>query len=626
MRISLTGWRSSTLGIVTAFACASGLHLSGCARSSSREVSADLSKKAAETAAKAERAIAARNARQPLIGGKSDTNLARQSASKKYSTSERNPLAELLAAQKDTYPGGDPFIAESRKTPKSSELSRNNLPARNQSALASHEKSRTDRSHVQLTQHVNQSTLGTDGSAIAKPISPREFPKNSTQAEKSDELVGRIQLSDRIQSQAKIQTEKKPAEAQNQVESIIAESKSSVEQLQAWKNDLDYAESDIGFWQKWEAEQKVGANQNDNQQSVSKLSSSPHAVEVQREHVHALIRQSGLQHSRGELHAAYRSALLAKQLVEKNGLSLAKDEVDPATIVQEISAQIWGSAQKKQVIAEKQPEPVEEQQLPIIIPRQRRSAQHDQVFKTPDSFLNWQASTLQSQQESDLDGEQTNHSHVSTEDEGTTALAVNNSSPQVAPIIRSELHQTETDAQPGIQQTSATELETSSDENWLAVDQFNSEQVPSLTLIPEDQERSFLPAPKPFPQKSNSLIADASEIIHSTTLTTPNQRPLLAPQVETNPFAANLERLDLPVAEEFPIPAVAAKSEPVEQVTTTSPQDRLKWAVVAFILATISTLIGLKVNRTPKKDDSQNQEEEPAADEESSSIKISQAA
>lgn len=603
MRISLTGWRRSTLGIVTAFACASGLQISGCARSSSRDVGADLSRRAADAAFKAERDIAKKASRQPLFGSKDTDNSSLASKPIDRSTISRNgsyenPLAELLASRSDKYPSGDPFIdSEQPIATFKGKITKD----------VGDQQVRKD--NIQLTQHESKGAATDDGSAIAKPIAARSFPKST---ESEDQDVGRVALDNDWANK------KKPKVHQDRIKKHVTNNGKTPSDPQ------NFTESDLGFWKSANNDNTSDTRtQNDVQAKSHKIEDENwNHLTAHQQHVKALIKQSEGQHAKGELHAAYRSALLASSLVDQYQLSIAEGELDPSIIAQEISAQIWGSNKQNQT-AQKEPVTVEKQdtsKLPIIRPRQSRSAQHDQVFQTPDSFLNWQASE-ESHGGENLTAEKQTLKATSQLDKSRNSL----SNAGIKSALFASSRQTEGHINSrsmndnSIRQTSNVELMGEGDDQWISTDldliaenkQDASELLNSQRVV-EPLTAQPMPSPAAVERLTDSVRV---ENVGS------DRGPLFAPIHEINPFEANLETIsETRLPEQTEVKEVVAEA-PIAEVR---PQGRLKWGVLAFILATLSTLVGLKLNKPPEA--KSEPKDENSDDESDQHLKLSKAA
>jgi hypothetical protein len=603
MRISLIGWRRSTLSIVTVVACASGLQITGCVRSSSRDTGADLSRRAADAAFKAERDIANQASRQPLFSpkGVAKTSLAENPIDR--STNSRNgsydnPLAELLAARSDKYPSGDPFInAEPSVATFEGIITKDDGTQKNTN------------DKIRLTQHESGSSVSGDGSAIAKPISARDFPK-SEEPENHD--IGRVFLNDDWASQQKhpdVEQSRNEYVATENIESQIATEKFSESELGFWKSASDSQKPESTSVNEVSPNSRLSPDENWDQQSVH------------QQHVKALIKQSEGQHSKGELHAAYRSALLANTLVEQYQLNLAEGDLNPSIIAKEISAQIWGSTRQNQSEGQ-EPVAVENKdasKLPIIRPRQVRSAQHDHVFQTSESFLNWQASVKTPLKENSA-AEKGSLETPSPFDKSRKTLG---DSDVKSALFASSTHSYSRDDSfshydDPIRQTANVELKAEEENQWITTDldllaenklaapeRFNSQRV--------KEPVGSQPMPSPVAVERPWEFQQADKVVS-------DRGPLFAPTHEINPFEANLET----ISGSRPSEQIEVSETAEVAVTDAQPQGRLKWGVLAFILATLSTLIGLKLNKAPE---AKSQPKDESSDKDSDQhLKLSNAA
>lgn len=615
MRISLLGWRRSTLGIVTAVACASGLQITGCVRSSARDAGADLSQRAADAAIKAERAIADRNSRQPIFSSRNsaETSLAAKESAKPnepHRGPRANPLADLLASKADRYPQGDPFIEDQKAV--SEEVGRQRLE---DSDLGAAQSFGSDQ--IQLTQHKSETPITGDGSAIAKPIAARSFPQSALPPTGSERFGN--SSSNNVRSQQAESTGFK---------NTLPERPASKIAVRGAQSD-QFRKSELGLWKTSGTENEVESR------AADKFVSSKNAELISdknwpqqhehKQHVAALLNQSGSQHARGELHAAYRSALLASNLVKQYQLKLSTDDIDPETVAKEISAQIWGTSSKTQKIADspdtsgsKAPEVKVDDQLPIITPRRARSIQHDQVFQTSDNFLNWQASEelpAADRSSGELDVIVGNDKPADVQD----SLAGTNIRSALFASVENSEYTTgqQSDSSNSIQQTGNFNEVVESRIEWdnadaelLADDHVFSQSLPTASQMIAEPLAKPMPMSAEIKQEQNVAGKDLFA----------SRGPLFAPIQEVNPFEANLVR----TVEEFAPAEVESNAELEPVISEEQPTGRLKWGVLAFILATLSTLVGLKLNQSPPSEPNEKNKDEAEPVEQS--LKISKAA
>ena len=101
-----------------------------------------------------------------------------------------------------------------------------------------------------------------------------------------------------------------------------------------------------------------------------------------------LLAEARTHEKRGELHAAYRSALLAKQVAEKHQITVGLLEQSPTVVAESIAEKIW-----------KTPEPpTSDSKKPEALPKiqPERIPDHDQIFST--STEEWQWENLNSKE------------------------------------------------------------------------------------------------------------------------------------------------------------------------------------------------------------------------------------
>lgn len=84
--------------------------------------------------------------------------------------------------------------------------------------------------------------------------------------------------------------------------------------------------------------------------------------------------------TRGDLHAAYRSALLAQKIADEHHIAVDRLEPSPTALAETIAEKIWKTSL---------PEPTrQESDLPVI--KAQRIPEHDAIFQIADSSLLWE--------------------------------------------------------------------------------------------------------------------------------------------------------------------------------------------------------------------------------------------
>lgn len=593
MRSSLLAWRRGALSVAFVAACTTSIQFSGCVRSSARDVGVNLPKQAADSALRAERAIASKNssihgentgqsaARKTLLNGPSKT------------AATDNPLAKLLAEKPAKYPSRDPFIE--------SEQSGDALARLLEYQPNSKAPQVEELSEVQLTQHSREQSPGPKEQAVDKgqASTSRMFPsERSRNNQHSQPAVA-----------ANISSESSPGivHLENRRTEFTETSKDTKQE------NPQFAANELGHWKTLEDERPVAEVQRKlDAGDRENVSTSVSALEqkMQKRRVEALISQAKTQESRGELHAAYRSALLAKNQVEQSQLHLKEKDVQPEKVVTELAAKIWGA---RDVVVANQSEP----QLPLIQPRRSRSPQHDRVFQTSQNYLDWQSPEhLHHQSPKKV---QTEHSLVNRES-STKEETIVHAEGNVETVL-DEWTPFSNSTGSTIAQVSGEISSASSTSSLRSLK--NSKPTLSKSL-PAATESNLVQA-RPMPAPTSFVGVDTTLQFEPTT--EPARPPLIAPSVvETNPFQQQLT--GAPITEALQLnrsldPPERAASLVTEKVP---PRNSLKWGVIAFVLAIFSALMGLRLSQRKPTE----QPDEAAKPEESSRnqipLKISKAA
>ncbi len=387
MRTSQIRWQRGAMCIAVAAACASSVSVIGCARSSAREVGADLSKQASESAIRAERFIAARNeSAADVEDASSEEPAGKVFLSGTSSKARQNPLAQLLKENSEQFPSEDPFLYSNRK--------QKDVVAQksdDQIVLTQHSKD-------QRAQDSRSGIDPNDQSPIAKPFPTDAQPKTQSQATRNPFAAYKQQqeaeptptLATSKTSGSRIAkrlpklaaSPKLPAQQESPVTAVPTFRKDeAIPTLGQWKNVSEQPRLNPVL--------KSPVVQAPVQTKPVQPKEVPQEKNVEQfERMKSLILQAKNQHARGELHAAYRSALLAQNIVTKNDLKLGPNDANPTTIAQEIAAMIWGTNKQEESKFESETE----SDLPVIQPKlHRKQAKHNQTFTTSPAYLNWQA-------------------------------------------------------------------------------------------------------------------------------------------------------------------------------------------------------------------------------------------
>ncbi len=611
MRNYVLHWRRGAMSFVLAAACASSLTTSGCSRSSSRDVSIDLSKQAAESALQTERKIAVRQreldqshkeARADEIAGKTFLPSTNPSVTE-------NPLAKLLADRAEKYPSGDPFLKPSPQVP---------FDQRSSEQIASQAQAHEPAPKVSLTQHVDRvqpiaSTSAPSSTFPPQSASPtaKPFPTGiaSPSIAVSQPATDFRFVEQKIKKEAVVQAEnsnKAPSQKRSASSPERSQKQSGSGFITSSNNSkFEFSSNDLGRWKtignKIAPKDSFQAVKSNKKQRLETSISSQSNQQYTR--MTTLLAKAKTQQSRGELHSAYRTALLAQNIAEQHKLTIATSEVDPSVFASEIAAKIWGIRSPEKV----QPKVPVQSDLPIIRPKRTHSVQHDQVFATPNQYLDWQSFSDQNSQKN----------HPPREPSRTQPTKV---TPDSMTIIANDSHRSR--PAPKVQQIAGTIaqepsglLATNSQPVSLAFAQLTSSQEKAKA-----QQRARPMPNQPASAQAPSLVPNPGEL-RSLPLTEDNETPLSS---NTDFFTVQ----DLSVAPQSESPAANDDSNEAVNERQISSQTNAKWGIVAFILAVISTLIGLKFSGTSSGNSvtSEANDVQDSDDDDRPKLKVSNAA
>lgn len=621
MRDILASWQHGVMSFALAATCVSGLNMAGCTKSPSRTASPVFSKHTGESAVRAEQSLAerARNSAAEEKDHLDQEKPGKVTLSSTPQRSTRNPLADLLAEKKaqPPRPSQDPFLDRSA----SDEAIAQPINSVQQAEGVDQQAER----EVLLTKHLRAqrqepamaaaSDLEAASSAVAKP-----FPEGGSVAsfaeDKSRPTVDVAGLPDlKPQNRFVASTNDVPPTAQQQAGEAEPVLVRSAERFD------EFSTPDLGMWKPLEQPRTAQQNQfikasESDQRSVVVASSNAkqpeHAARLK-----LLMSYAQEQLQRGELHAAYRSALLAKSIAENNNLNFAADETHPEVFAQEIAARIWGTQ-----LGTSAPEPASD--LPKIQPRRMSSLQHDSVFNTSASYLDWQASPGDGDP-SGLDGTPQLSSKTAGKNSSQPAFAAK---PYPVAVVTSDQSVGERSVE--IQRASALTVEHSKLDDSVAatVEHPVTYAVAQQEATSEQKARASvapLAAPQQIPHEIQ--LHETQESVPALSFPAVKNSPpeFAAIHIDRNPFVVE----PLPVTDSDAESQVAkVEAETQQAAATESPRNQFRWGVIAFILATISTLIGLRFSgaksQASHEDDQSRQEEKD--DTSAQSFKISKAA
>ncbi len=605
MRNYVLQWRRGAMSFVLAAACASSLSTSGCNRSSSRDVSIDLSKQATESALQAERKIAARNHSLDQVDEESHSEELAGKVSLPGTRPDvsTNPLAKLLSDRSREIPSGDPFLKSS-----------SNVPPIKQSLTTAH--ATESKANVSLTQHVDSAQPGDarsvpsgSESPIAKPFPAKEFAS----AIAAPRPTADVPLAEKA-------VKKNPFDQFKNTDQVLATSRSfnSSENVTqrptsvAGNSDDDFSINELGQWK------TVGDNlapkdsfqafhPSEPLQPRALAGSQPNSHQKRME---TLLAKAKIQQARGELHSAYRSVLLAKDIADRYQLVIAASDVDPGVLAPEIAAKIWG-ARSLEGTKPKALQP----ELPVIRPKRTRSELHDQAFTTFSQRPDWKLFSIEPRQDA-LSHRlpQEPSPEVSAEQSSGAITIAANDSLQSLPERE-------------VQQLSVSNTERSTDSFA------ESSQLVKLVFAQKNErsvEHAVLPKARPMPSNAVPTGTDSFETNtqspHEHSFAHQDETTLKEIVLETAPMDPDFfsEESFIEVA---PQPELSSSTE-VTHEKKLSNRSNTKWGVIAFILAVMSTLVGLKLSGGGARRSEVSETDDPkdANDDDQPQLKISKAA
>jgi len=332
---------------------------------------------------------------------------------------------------------------------------------------------------------------------------------------------------------------------------------------------------------------------------------NPHKLRVQ-----ALLSEAHSQEIRGELKAAYRSALLAQTIADQNGVEFAAGDEQPQQFVSAISKRLWGD----QSVAESKPTPEPEQpakhvEQPRIQPQQRQVVSHQDLRKSvqeqedsPSSFPTWTgsgATTITPRRtNSNLDSVFAN-AHGQTQ---WTAVQANEPASLDAPPEQeaSRKHHSMLNSPASAPAFTPEQAEESESRKPLELkapsfQQWQSTEVSKPPLVAHADEVTPVEAEQeenPFVQ--HAVVQQELELIQPE----PSQLPERSEKIKAIP---RVELADLSNDED-----VAAWPDTETQTAQADPgSSGTRWGVIGFIAAIIAGAIGVKLSRNSSEDENE---------------------
>ncbi|MCA9000175.1 MAG: hypothetical protein KDA80_24470, partial [Planctomycetaceae bacterium] len=298
--------RRNTIGVAVAVTCASGLPLAGCLKSSSRSFSTGLGGNAGRAAIEAERDIEEQKRQDALI--------AKQETSSDTNARILGPHERNIGTAAQSEDIGFASTAQVARKPESD--------AGNSGIQ-------------QVTGTETSQTENTVWESLVQEHLAQRPPEKKTQSEFENPFAnwGTPPTNEPRSGVASPSQWPEDPWAEPQSRNLAFSSEVASDDLSAPTPE-------------WAREtQHVTSRQTDGKRSESRTIQPKRSVERLR--VQALLSDAHSQKIRGELHSAYRSALLAERIAQQNGMEFpTEEEEDPAEFARELANQIWKSSEE----------------------------------------------------------------------------------------------------------------------------------------------------------------------------------------------------------------------------------------------------------------------------------------
>ncbi|TWT58560.1 hypothetical protein KOR42_19420 [Thalassoglobus neptunius] len=305
-----------------------------------------------------------------------------------------------------------------------------------------------------------------------------------------------------------------------------------------------------------------------------------------RDRMEQLISMARTHQMRGETHAAYRNALLAKHIADKHELTIGVLDQCPVALCEEIAGQLWGSPSDHSLPHDgKHPSAV-----PSIKPKEQPSESHQKVFAGKTESPSWEGLP-------DKPASQFSEQNTASPMRKLEPAPGSSNVPPMAAVPETEIADAfslEPVADPdlptaaptpsnfGLVDSDATAAEATDVES----DQSNELQ-PTVASADAGQE-SYPDRAVPLFESLENAEAGDSSLAQSSTATSNAAEPVLA--ADSTKSAASV-------------------SPSGEKANAATASTNLRWGTMAFITATVLTMIGARLNRSkPAKEETLSEE------------------
>jgi len=569
--------KRGAIGVAFAATCVSTLNFTGCMKPTGRDLSSDISQDAGQAALEAEREVEERKELEALIadaqrekeeGRQPKTATVAQSRDADAPVRE-NPLAAFLK-RREARDTSDPFLAEAEKTqareaeaaPKAEDFDR---------MLASHQ----DKTPIQrANQHTETGT--------------KSVPDTATSA--WDDLL-QEHLNRSSNDGNHVLAESKPARGNPITEHKPSHSDQSDQRARPFPGQ--------------QLAQNFEAPRVEQRREVQPAAGTIASVDNNKIRVQSLLLTAYAQEGRGDLQAAYRSAVSAMTIADEYGVSFERKEEDPKYLANNLSERLWGRDPSAVALpvqpdldAFQKPRFTEQRQQLVQRTPATSSAKHDSIFaQQSDSEWLPLPPTVDHSWRTNESPVQTPPLQAPAFERDPFSAPQTQVAPQPTPPPRVEWNQPTNSRR--------TPLEASHTPEW------NSAQLGSRSALAHvDASQSVTAKEADHVEYALAQAASSSNVSQS------NLHQLFPTQLDTIESApasgAELITNEVVVASDHAWPvdeSVLSDSELTGKTRTATQPPTFRWGVIGFIIALLSAIIGLRLS-TKKQDEGPELKEE----------------
>ncbi|MEW4488749.1 hypothetical protein AB1L42_11740 [Thalassoglobus sp. JC818] len=615
MRIQQPRLRGRIAGLVLAATCASGLQMTGCARPSPRHLGAVLTKKSrAEATTPQETAAPSLRSTQHSPGPdfvSVDDASSKTSRTSLPSRRSQHPLASN-SIDPLSNPHPDPFLGldeirfpQETRTVSGSETTSS---AATSSGIAFREPA-SGNGIQQVNQSVREdleSLIRTDSArpfpgfastatpAPSQPVHPIAESSEATAPAETVVLKHQIvQVDEEVPSNA-FNSQAQPTAAAEKPQ-VVAQADPSfgapaTEEVQQQRVQFAEAQqhSHPESSQLAEIQPRRSAIKRVNDEEITPVTRETSA----RDRMEQLISMARTHQMRGETHAAYRSALLAKHIADKHELTIGVLDQCPVALCEEIAGQLWGSPSNYPLPHEgKQPSAI-----PSIKPKEQSSAIHQKVFADKTKAPSWEQFADNSAP-SFGDHDTASPARKLEPATGSGSPLADGTVPPMEAVPETEIAEAFS-LEPVADPDMPTAAPTPSDFG-LANRDANAAEIPVVT---NSQSEDLQPTVAGTDSEAQTYPDRAVPLFESFEQTKPTDKAVAKSSTIT-PKAAEPAIAKASAKPEASVSPSGAKANAMTASTN------LRWGTMAFIMATVLTMIGARLNRAkPAKEEAASEE------------------